>query len=170
MWLIHFTHSYWWKTWSWSKFASHYTWGTNEACECKMDAKSTWILHDIKWIMFHCHLDYFQKSPLGGRLNTKPQDYGTQNAHYQYFILLYYVWGPAWIEIHWNNIWLKAWSHRVTHYTWGYVTTLFDFGDVLGWPLDTIFWALIVAWTWLLAPVWSGDYQSRKWSLKYFVS
>ena len=28
---------------SWSKFASHYAWGTNGVCECKMDVESTWI-------------------------------------------------------------------------------------------------------------------------------
>jgi hypothetical protein len=37
------------------------------------------FLHDIEWIMFHGHLDYFQKPPLGGRLNTKPGDLGTLN-------------------------------------------------------------------------------------------
>jgi hypothetical protein len=38
-------------------------------------------LHGIEWIMFHGHLDYFQKPPLGGRLNTKQGDYDTMNAH-----------------------------------------------------------------------------------------
>ena len=32
-----------WKRESQSKFASHYTWGTNGAHKCKMDVKSTWI-------------------------------------------------------------------------------------------------------------------------------
>ena len=42
-------------------------------CECKMDVKSLHgCLHDMKWIMLQGHLDYFQKSPLGGRPNTKP--------------------------------------------------------------------------------------------------
>jgi hypothetical protein len=62
-------HSHWWKRRSQSKFASHYAWGTNGVCECKMDIKST--LDDIKWIMSHGHLHYFQKPPLGGRPNTK---------------------------------------------------------------------------------------------------
>jgi hypothetical protein len=34
-------------------------------------------------------------------------------------LYLYHVWGPAWIEIHWNSIWLRAWSHMTSHYTWG---------------------------------------------------
>jgi hypothetical protein len=33
------------------------------------------FLHDIEWIMFHGHLDYSQKPPLGGRPNTKPGDH-----------------------------------------------------------------------------------------------
>jgi hypothetical protein len=39
------------------------------------------FLHGIEWIMFHGHLDYFQKPPLGGRPNTKSRDHGTPNAH-----------------------------------------------------------------------------------------
>jgi hypothetical protein len=39
------------------------------------------FLHGIEWIMFHGHLDYFQKPSLGGRPNTKPGDNGTPNAH-----------------------------------------------------------------------------------------
>ena len=42
-WPLHFKHFHWWKRGSWSKFASHYAWGTNGICECKMDVKSTWI-------------------------------------------------------------------------------------------------------------------------------
>ena len=88
--------------------------------------------------MFHGHLDYFQKPPLGGRPNTKPGDHGTPNAHNRWFILFYHVWGPAWIEIHWNSIWLRARSHMTSHYTWGFVTTLHDFGGVLDglWTLS----------------------------------
>ena len=40
---LHFKHSHWWKWWRRSNFAtSHYAWGTNGVCECKMDVKSTW--------------------------------------------------------------------------------------------------------------------------------
>jgi len=106
--------------------------------------------------MFHGHLDYLQKSPLGGRPNTKLGDHSTPNAHNCWFILFFHVWGPAWIEIHWNSIWLKAWSHVTSHYTWRSVTTLHAFGGVLGWPSDTFFWALTNSWTRLLARLWSG--------------
>ena len=123
------------------------------------------FLHGIKWIVFHGHLDYFQKPPLGGRPNTKPGDHGTPNAHNRWFILFYHVWGPAWIEIHWNSIWLRARSHMTSHYTWGSVTTLHDFGGVLGWPLDTFFWALTISWSWLLARVWRWPLMVAEFTL-----
>ena len=44
----------------------------------------------------------------------------------------------------------------VSHYTWGSVTTLDDFGGMLGQPLDTFFWAFTIWWSRLLAHVWSG--------------
>ena len=129
------------------------------------DQRSMWMqdgckslfLHDIQWIMFHGHLDYFLKNPfMEGRSNTKLGDHGTPNAHNRWFILFYHVWGPAWIEIHWNSIWLRARSHMTSHYTWGSVTTLHDFGGMLGRPLDTFLWALIVPWSRLVARMWSG--------------
>ena len=96
------------------------------------------LLHGIKWIMFHGHFDYFQIPPLGGRPNRKSWNHGTLNAHNRWFTLLHHVWGPAWIETHWNSTWLRARSHMTSHYTGGSVTTLHDFGGVLGrWPLDT---------------------------------
>ena len=112
-----------------------------------MDVKSTW--HQMDHV--HGYLDYFPKPPLGGRPNTKPVDCGTQNVHNCWFILYYHVWGPTWIEIHWNSIWLRVWLHMASHYTWGSVTTLHDFGGVLGRPLDTLLWALTNSWSWLLA-------------------
>ena len=105
--------------------------------------------------MFHGHLDYFQKPPLGGRPNTKPGDHGTPNAHNRWFILFYHVWGPAWIEIHWNSIWLRVRSHMASHYTWGSVTTLHDFGGVSG-PGPLSFGLSQSHGLGLLACVWSG--------------
>jgi hypothetical protein len=116
------------------------------------------FLHGIEWIMFHGHLYYFQKPPLGGRSNTKPGDYDTPNTHNRWFIWFYHVWGPAWIETHWNNIWLRARSHITSHDTRGLVTTLHDFGGVLGRPLEPFLWALTIPWSQLLARVWSGPY------------
>ena len=70
----------------------------------------------------------FRNPPLGGRPNTKPGEHVIPNAHNRWFILYYHVWGLAWIEIHWNNIWLRTRSHMTSHYTWGTVTTLHDLG------------------------------------------
>ena len=41
------------------------------------------------------------------------------------------------------------------------MTILHDYGDVLGRPLDTCFWALTITWSWLLACVWSGPKLSN---------
>ena len=74
------------------------------------------------------------------------------------------MWGPAWIEIHWNNIWLRAQSHMTTsHYTWESVTTLHDFKGVLGQPLEIFFWALTISWSRLLACVWSDPCCGGLW-------
>jgi hypothetical protein len=109
-------------------------------------------------IMLHGHLDYIQKPPLGGRPNTKLGDHGSPIAHNRWFILCYHMWGPAWIEIHWNIIWFRTWSHMTSHYTWGSVTTLHEFGGVSGRPLNTFSWALTISWSRLSACVWSGPH------------
>ena len=51
-------------------------------------------LHGIKHIMLNGHLHYFQKLPLGGKLNTKPRDHGTMKSHNHWFIIFYHVQGP----------------------------------------------------------------------------
>ena len=96
-------------------------------------------------------------APLGGRPNTQLGDHVTPNAHSRWFVLFYHVWGPAWIKIHWNSIWLRVRSHMTSRcYTWGFGTTLHDFGGVFGRPLYTLFWTLTISWSWLLAHMWSG--------------
>ena len=100
-WYLHFKHSHWRKRWSRSKFTSHYTWGTNKVCECKMDAKCTWIL-TWHWMDRVCgHLDYFQKPPLEDRpnINRETMVFWTLMT-VDLFILFYFVWRCAWIEIH----------------------------------------------------------------------
>ena len=100
--------------------------------------------------MFHGHCIVCLKTPLGGRPSTKLGDHGTQNAYNHLFYAIYHVWRPVWIEIHWNSIWLRAPSHMASNYTWGYVTTLHDFGGMMGWPYDTSFWAITISWSRLL--------------------
>ena len=51
---------------------------------------------------------------------------------------------------------MRARSLMTSRYTWRSVTTLHDFGGVLGWPFDTFVWALTISWSRLLARVWSG--------------
>ena len=103
--------------------------------------------------MFHGHLNYFQKPPLGGMPNIKPGDHGTPNAHNHWFFLFYHVWGLAWIRFYWNSIWLRAQSHMTSLNTCGFVTTLYDFGGALRQPLHTFFWALTISWSQLLGRV-----------------
>ena len=104
----------------------------------------------VTWITFQIHL-------LEVGLTQNWETMALRNAHNCWFILSYHVWGPAWIEIHWNSIWSRDWSHMNSHYIWGFVTTLHDFGGVLGRPLDTFIWALAISsWSRLLAHVWSG--------------
>ena len=47
--------------------------------------------------------------------------------------------GHVWIQNHWISICLRARSYMTSHYTWRSVTTLHDFGSVLGGLLDTSF-------------------------------
>ena len=98
---------HWWKRWSWSKFASHYAWGTDGVCECNMDVKSTWIptwhwMDHVSW-----PLGLFSKLPLGVGLT---QIHETMPLRTTLIIvyLLYFVMceEPPWIEIHCNSIWL----------------------------------------------------------------
>ena len=49
----------------------------------------------------------------------------------------FHVWGPTWIEIYWNSIWLSFQSRMTSHYNWGSMTTLHNFEGVLGRYLDT---------------------------------
>ena len=39
------------------------------------------VLHGIERTVLIGHLDYFQKPHVGCRLNIKPTDHGTPNAH-----------------------------------------------------------------------------------------
>ena len=128
------------------------------------------FLHGIEWIMIHGHLNYFQNSPLGGRPNTRLRDHSIMNAHNHWFILLYHVREPAWIKIHWNSILLRAYSHTTSHYTWGSVTIVHDFGGVLGRPLNTFFWArnFMVTALSLVCAVTFNDFLALEWKYLMF--
>jgi hypothetical protein len=103
-----------------------------------------------------------QKPPLGGgRPNTKPGDHGTPNAHNCWFILSYHAWGPAWIEIHWHSICLRARLHTTSHYHLRVRDHTSTWFRRLSWNnLWTLFfWALTISWSRLLARVWRGLVQ-----------
>ena len=144
---LHFKHTHWWKRQSWSKFSSHCAWGTNRVSECKMDVK---VYMDsymaLNGSCFMLTWTIFKNRLLEIGLTQNQGDHGTLKAHKRWFVLFYHVWGLTWIEMHWNSIWLSAWSCMAPHYTWGSVTTLHDFGGVLGQPLNTFFWALTISW------------------------
>ena len=165
-WPLHFKHSHWWKRWSWCKFASYYARGTNGVCECKMDVRSTYIptwhqngsCFTVTWTISKNHI-----LEVGLTHNWETMAFQTLRT---WFILFDHVWGPLWIKSHWNSIWLRARSFMTSHYTWGSVSTLHDFGGVLGRPSETFFWALTISWSRLLACVWSDSKNGRK---KYIV-
>jgi hypothetical protein len=140
----------------WSPRAPHYAWGTNGVSECKTGVESTWVLTShqmdhfvVTWIIFKNHL-----LKIGLTQNRETMALWTLIT--VDFILFYHAWGPAWIEIHRNSILLRAQSHMTSHYTRGSVTTLHDFGGVLGRPLNPFVWALLISWSRLSACVWSG--------------
>jgi hypothetical protein len=101
-----------------------------------MDVKSTWIYMASNGSCFVVTLTIFKNYLVEIDLNTKSGDHGTLNAHNRWFILLYHVWEPAWINIHWD--WgCKAFGWGLGHIwlhttTWGSVTTLRDFGECVG--------------------------------------
>ena len=80
--------------------------------------------------------------PFGGRPNTKLGDHNTLNTHNRWFVLCYHVVRTCTKRFQWNSIWLRDRSHMTSDYTWISVTTLHDFGSVLGQPPNTFFWAL----------------------------
>ena len=98
----------------------------------------------------------FENPPLGGSSNTNRETMALRMLTTVGLSYFYHMWGPTRINIHWNCIRLRAGSHMTSHYTRGSVTTLHDFGGVLGRPLDTFFWALTISWSRLLARVWRG--------------
>jgi hypothetical protein len=158
-WPVHFEHSRWWKRRSpvQVRFTLRLR-GQRSMWNARLDVKSAWIptwhrLDHVFMVTWNVVKNHFLEVGLWQNWETM--------ALWMFpivglIILFYHVWGPAWIEIHWNSVWLRAWSHVASHYNWGYVTTLHDFGGVLGRPLDTFFWAFIISWLRLLVCVWGG--------------
>ena len=107
--------------------------------------------------MFHGHLDCFQEPPLESRPNTKLGDHGTPNTHNRWLVIFYHVWGPTWIKIHSNSIWLRTRSWITSRYTWESLTYMIL--EVCWDGLWTLSFGLSQFHghdSWLLAHVWSG--------------
>ena len=74
-----------------------------DGCEVDVDSymASNGSCFMVAWPIFQNHL-------LEVGLTQKLGDHGTLNDHNHWFSLFYHMWGPA--RIHWNSIWLRAWS------------------------------------------------------------
>ena len=92
-----------------SSLASHYAWGTNGVSECKTDVK-VYMDSYMAWVIFKSHF-----LEVGLVQNWETMALLMLMSHNRWFILFYHVRGPAWIEIYWNSIWLRAQSHMVLH-------------------------------------------------------
>ena len=163
---LHFKRSHWWRGQSRSKFASHYAWGTNgvytwtqDGCEVYMDS---YVASNGSCFMVIWTISINRLLEVG--LTQNRGDHGTPNAHNRWFIFFYHVWGSIWIEIHeiafgWGPLVMYDFTlhlrvrDRTTSWFW-------KFGAVLGQVLIAFFWALTIAWSRLLACVWSGPKAS----------
>jgi hypothetical protein len=129
----HFTHeteSPW--PWHWAlslvekaelvKFTLHYAWGTNKVYMWLEDGRIVYMdsymafgpCVIVIWIIFKNHL-------LEVGLTQKSGNRDILNAHNRWFILCCHVWGPTWIEIHWNSIRLRPnhiWLHTTLEDPW----------------------------------------------------
>ena len=136
---IHFKHSHWWKRPSWSKFASHYAWGTNgsiwmrDECKVYMDSymAPNGLCLMVTWIIFKNHV-----LEVGLTQNLETTALWTITIVGLFYF--YHVWRPTWIEIHWNNIWLRARSHMTSQHlrahdrtTWAWRCVGMAFGHFL---------------------------------------
>ena len=105
------------------------------------------FLHGIEWIMFYITWTIFKNHFLEVGLTQNPKIMALWTfTTVDFFSIL------SCVRTCMNRNSLKqrlveSRSHMTSHYTWGFVTT-HDFGGVLGWPLDTFFWALTISWSW----------------------
>ena len=98
-------------------------------CKVYMDSymTSNWSCFTITWTILKNHLLEVGLTQNRGTMALRT----LRTVGLFYFIM---VWGPTWIEIHWNSIWLRSWSHMTSHYTRGSMTTLHDGWRCVGTP------------------------------------
>ena len=111
------------------------------------------FLHGIEWIIFHGYLDCFGNHLLEVGLTQNQETmvlWALTTVDSFYFIM---------VRTHVNRNSLK-WHLVEAPVTYGFTQHLRIHGHttsgVLGWPLDTFVWAVIISWSRLLARVWSG--------------
>ena len=123
----------------------------HDGCKVHMDSytASNGSCFMISWIIFRNHL--LEVSLTQNREIMAIRTLTTDDLFY-----LIMCEDPHELKNHWKSIPLRARSHMTSHYTRESLTTLHDFGGVLGRPLDTFPWALTIPWSRLLARVWSG--------------
>ena len=99
-----------------------------DVCKVYMTSNGSWCM--LTWTVFETHF-------LGVGLTRKRETMAFRNlTTIDLFDFIMYD-DPTWIEIRWNSIWLRAWSHMTSSHTCGPMTTLHDFESVLGRHLDT---------------------------------
>jgi hypothetical protein len=87
----------------------------------------------VTWIVFNNHV--FE---VGLKQNRETMALWESQCH-QFIIFLSCVRTPPLHVMNLYSIWLRASSDLTSHYAWGPVILLHDFGSVLGQPLDTSF-------------------------------
>ena len=166
---LHFKHSHWWKRQNWSKFASlrlRGQWSMWMQDGCKVFLHG--IMHGIEGIMFHGHLDYFQKPPPGGRPYTKPGDHGTPDVHNHRFVSFYFIMCEGACEWKFTEItFCRGPRSHILHTALEGQRPHLMILEVSWNGLGTLsFWALTILWSRHLARMWSDPlgwvYYSRR--------
>ena len=162
VWPLHFKHSHWWRRRSRSKFASHYAWGTNGVMwmqdgwkvymDSYMTSNGSWVRGQLDWFFFLNHLLEVGLKQNWGIMGLRT----LTTIDLSYLVMCEEPHEHKFIEIAFG---LGSSTYEFTLH-WGPVTTLHDFGCVLGRLLDTFFWAPTISCSHLLAHAWSFDYAS----------
>ena len=97
---------------------TRHAWGTNGVCGCNMINVKVYMdsymasngsCFMVTWIIFKNHL-------LEVGLTQNWETWHSECSQPLIdFIWFHHVWEPAWIEIHWNSIWLRAWPRIISH-------------------------------------------------------
>ena len=136
-WPLHYKHSHWWKRRSQSKFASHYTWGTNKAYVYIQDGCKVYMVSYmasngscsiVTWIIYDNPL--LEVGPTQNRETMAPRALTTidlfyfimcEDPHEHKFIEIAFNWGPG-----------HTWLHTMLEGPWQHYMILEVCWDSLG--------------------------------------